>query len=149
MPSNPSLARDEVFGFFTAGFVDLPKPCDLRYQGKINPVAPRGYWARISFQQVMSGQSAFAVDNTPNGECPQVFETSGLIYVQVFAPITERDAFHFGDLLATKARDIFRSAGTPSGVWFRNARANELPFRANDTEYRWNVVVEYEYDERK
>ena len=148
MPSNPSLARDEVFEFFTSEFVDLSKPCAMRYQGKINEAAPRSYWARISMQSVMSQQTAFALTDEP-GECPQVFETNGLIYVQVFAPITERDAFHYGDLLATKARDIFRRAGTASGVWFRNARAVELPFRAGDTEYRWNVVVEYEYDERK
>lgn len=148
MPSSPAIARDEVFALFTAEFVNLPKPCAIRYQGKIEASSPRSYWARISMQSVMSQQSAFALTEEP-GECPQVFETNGLIYVQVFAPITERDAFHFGDLLATAARDIFRRAGTSSGVWFRNARAVELPFRAGDTEYRWNVVVEYEFDERK
>lgn len=148
MPSTPSIARDEVFQFFTSEFVNLPIECELLYQGKVSPNKPRNFWARLSMTQVLSSQSAFVLTDEP-GQCPHEYETSGLIYVQVFAPISAEDSFAFGDLLATKARDIFRRAGTPSGVWFRNARYNELPVRPNDTEYRWNVVVEYEYNEVK
>lgn len=148
MPTTPTEAREDVFDMFTRQFEQLPVPCDIRYQGKIKEGSPRGYWCRLSMQSVMSEQAAFVLDDEPDPSAI-VFETSGLVYVQVFAPISARDAFYFGGLLAEKARDIFRRAGTPSGVWFRNARINELPFRENDTEYRWNVVVEYEFDERK
>lgn len=148
MPTNPINAREEVFEFFTEEFIDLPVPCELRYQGKVDPNSPRKFWGRLSLQTVMSEQSAYALTEEPD-ETPHVFATSGLVYFQVFAPVAERDAFHKGDLLAVKARDIFRRAGTPSGVWFRNARKVELPLRDGDKEYRWNVVVEFEYDERK
>jgi hypothetical protein len=148
MPSNPVLAREEVFELFTAEFKPLSVQCAIEYQGKVAKSKPRSYWVRLSMTQVMSGQSGFVLTDEPTPS-PASFETSGLVQVQVFAPLSAEDSFHNGDLLAQKATDIFRRAGTASGVWFRNARYNELPFRPNDTEYRWNVVVEYEFDEFK
>jgi hypothetical protein len=148
MPSNPVLAREEVFELFTLKFKPLAVPCAITYQGKVTKEKPRSYWVHLSMTQVTSGQSGFVLTDDET-ESPASFETSGLIQVQVFAPLSAEDSFHNGDLLAQRATDIFRGAGTASGVWFRNARYNELPFRPNDAEYRWNVVVEYEFDEFK
>lgn len=149
MPTNPTDARDEVFGLFTdrwaAGTVLDPMP-EIRYQGKERGAVPKEYFVRLSMQQVGSPQAAFVMTEEPDAS-PAVFETYGLIFVQVFAPMSAEDSWRIGDLLATFARDIFRRVETPSGVVFRNARFNELD---NDGKhYRWNVKVEYEYNERK
>lgn len=149
MPTNPTNARDEVFGLFTeawnAGTIVTPVP-EIRYQGKEIGATPEGYFVRLSMQQVGSPQGGFAMTEEPDAS-PIAFDTFGLIFVQVFAPMSAEDSWRYGDLLATFARDIFRRVETPSGVWFRNARYNELD---NDKKrYRWNVIVEYDYSERK
>jgi len=141
--------RDDVFELFTDRFdvSEIVAKCIIRYQGKEKGEEPkRDYWVRISTSEVGSPQVAFAMTPEPDAS-PSVYESFGLVFVQVFAPMSEEDSFHNGDLIAKAARDIFRRVETPSGVTFRNARFNELD---NDGKfYRWNVKVEYEYTERK
>jgi len=95
-------------------------------------------------QQVSSPQSAHIMSDEP-GASPAQFTTSGLVFVQLFVPASERDGFFNGELLATLARDIFRNAQTASGVTFRNSRFNELD--PEGSKLRWNVKCEYEYEE--
>lgn len=148
MPT-PTEARDETFELFTdawlAGTVLDPMPT-IRYQGNEKGKVPDDYFVRLSMQQVSSPQTAFVMTDEPNSS-PSLFETYGLVFAQIFAPMSAEDSWRIGDLLATHGRDIFRRVETPSGVTFRNARFNELD---NDGKhYRWNVKVEYEFTERK
>lgn len=147
MTCTPAQARDEVYTLFTDAWKasDLRDPMPgIRYQGKEKGDVPEGAFVRISMQQVTSPQSAHTMPDGPGASGVQ-FTTHGLIFVQVFIPASERDGFHNGELLATFARDIFRARETPSGVWFRNARFNELD--PEGSKFRWNVKVEYEYNE--
>jgi len=149
MTATPSQARDETYRLFTdawkASNLRNPMP-EIRYQGKEKGEIPTGAYVRISMQQVTSPQSAFVIGDDP-GETPIQYTTHGLVFVQLFVPASERDGFFNGELLATFGRDIFRAARTPSGVWFRNSRFNELD--PEGSKLRWNVKAEYEYDEVK
>lgn len=156
MSSSAPEARDDVFRLFTEGWTladdIVGESVELRYQGvlfgpggtALPPIDPGRYWARLSMRNVMSRQSAFVIDQV-EGESPIVFESNGLLFVQVFAPMSAVDGFAKGLLLAKLAQAIFRAAETPSGVIFRNVRISELE---DDTKsYRWNVIAEYEFDE--
>lgn len=147
MACTPAQARDEVYTMFTerwtSGTLRDPMP-ELRYQGKEVGSPPADAYVRLSMQQVTSPQTAHTMPEGPGASGAQ-FTTYGLIFVQVFMPTSERDGYFKGELLATFARDIFRNAETPSGVWFRNARFNEI--EPEGSKHRWNVKVEYEYNE--
>lgn len=144
----PSQAKDEAYTLVTTKFAEwvgvTPFDVDVRFQGKVRADRPTDLWVRLSMQQVQSVLSSFVATQDTGDK--QQFETSGLIYAQVNAAMTFEDSFAIGDLIATAIRDILRSADTPSGMWFRNARFTEVP---DDGEfYKWNVVAEYEYDEQ-
>jgi hypothetical protein len=144
----PVTAKDEAYEMVTASFTDwllsVGKDCDIRYQGKASAERPADYWVRLSMQQVLSPQRGFVL--TEDNADANVFETSGLIFGQLNAAISAEDSFRNGDLMATAIRDILRQSSTPSGMWFRNARFNELPDDGQN--YRWNVIAEYEFDEK-
>lgn len=159
MPSSPSLARDESARLFTQRFAApaaaiVGGAVEIRYQGvtvrpggqPLKPIDPSKYWVRFSMRGVMSRPSAFVMADEP--EASQLeFETNGLAFVQVFAPMSEVNGFAQGLLLAELAQDIFRRTETASGVVFNNVRINELD---DDTKsYRWNVIAEYEFSEVK
>ena len=149
MACTPSQARDEVYELFTerwtASNLSAPQQMpEIRYQGKEKGAVPAGRFVRLSMQQVRSPQSAHTMPDGPGASGAQ-FTTYGLIFAQVFVPASERDGFFNGELLASFARDIFRNAETPSGVWFRNARFSEL--EPDGSKLRWNVQVEYEFNE--
>lgn len=148
MPTTPTNARDEIFRLFTDDFdvSAIVDECVVRYQGNERGDPPKKYWVRISTQQVTSPQAAHIMRDEP-GASPIAYDTNGLVFVQVFAPMSDEDSFRKGELIATKARDIFRAVETPSSVWFRNARFNELD--PDGKHYRWNVKVEYQFSERK
>lgn len=147
MACTPAEARDEIYTHFTDRWIasDIRDPMPgIRYQGKEKGAIPDGAFVRLSMQQVRSPQSAHTMPADPGPSGAQ-FTTYGLIFAQVFVPASERDGYYNGELLATLARDIFRNGETPSGVWFRNARFNEL--EPDGSKLRWNIKVEYEYNE--
>jgi hypothetical protein len=144
----PTDAKEVAFDFVTEATeafliaADFPQ-VELRYQGKPDVDRSPDMFVFFSMQQVQSPLRAFV--NTEDGIDTNVYETSGLIFAQVNVVMTFADGFHYGDLLATAIRNILRDADA-SGMKFLNARFNELP---NTVEYfKWNVVAEYEYDER-
>lgn len=135
------VAIDSMFGqFLTAwkagsaaivGYVP-----EVRYQGRIQQALPDAskYWCRLSEQTVLENRKA--IGNV-------LFESSGLIYVQIFAPQSLPDGFQKARALANLARDAFR-AQNPL-VRFINARATEVP--SEDGFHRFNTVTEYDYTE--
>lgn len=157
MPSSPSQARDESARLFTEAFAPAAEvivgvPVEIRYQGVLHAISgqplkavdPSKYWVRFSMRGVLSRASAFVLDDEPIPSQME-FETNGLAFVQVFAPMIEVNGFAQGLLLAELAQAIFRRTETPSGVVFNNVRINELD---DDTKaYRWNVIAEYQFSE--
>lgn len=151
MSTSPQIARKEIFALLDAGWTagapaimgGVPQ---VRYQGVEERTLPGAveYWARASTQMVTTGQRAHQMNPTP-GQSPVVFETNGVILIQIFAPMKNRDSYAKGELLAELAQCMFMATETVSGVWFRNPRINELE---NDgTWYRWNVIVDYQFNQ--
>lgn len=148
----PPTARREVFALFAAGFAAeaatiVGSAVDVRYQGVEDPTPPGAleYFVRASTQLADTGQSGFVVaEHAAKGVR---FTTDGVAIFQVFAPMKSPGAYAKGELLASLVQRIFMSAETPSGVWFRRPRINELE---NDgTWYRWNVLTDFQFDQAK
>jgi hypothetical protein len=153
---NPEQARDEMFALFLAAWnAHAPGVVgyipDIRWQGKELSRVPDGskHWCRVSLQTVIERQATLS---EPREKGKRRYRTSGLLFVQLFSPKAkaedngENDGFEEGEKLANVAKKAFRGKKTkPGDVWFRNARVNPLPVEG--TSYRFNMVVEYEFDE--
>jgi|SRR6185369_4678051 hypothetical protein len=146
MFTSPIDAADEMRNLFKTGWNALtivtPTP-EIRWRGKEKGSLPTTYFARF----VIRGAGTDGAGFMENGEgpSPQVFDSFGNVFVQVFAPIDAEDSFRNGELLAIAARDIFLGASTSGGVWFRKARYSEVD--DDGKFYCWNVVAEYEFCE--
>lgn len=139
-------AIDDIFTLFrtawlaqTAAIVGYVPA--VRWPGVEEPTRPPvdKFWARVSQQTVIERQITFrnVVDKR--------YETNGLLFVQVFAPMSDPQAMERLRALAVVARNAFRGKATASEIWFRNARINELP--PDGKAFRCNVVADYQYDE--
>lgn len=139
-------AVDEMRQLFLDGWqasdVLTPMP-EIRWAGNEKDGIPAGFYVRFYHQILKSPQSAHMTD--AGGGSKPIYDTSGLLFVQVYAPINAEDSERIGELLAQRARDIYRGVETNSGVWFRNARYNP---EANDAQYyRFLVTVAFEFSE--
>lgn len=101
------------------------------------------FWARLSRQTV--GEEQATLSNCEGLPGQKKYEAYGLVFIQIFCPKSETQAFNLGKLLAKVARNSFRGKRTPGGIWFRNVRINEL--EPEELYERFNVVTEYEYNE--
>jgi hypothetical protein len=147
MFNSPIEARDEMFSHFDTSWTGLQLVADLdvqsRWQGVVDPSIPDGYYIRVSTKGAGSESAGFLEQG--DGASPQVFDTYGNLFVEVFAPMSADDAYYNGERLAIEARNIFMGTETTNAIWFRNARYVELD---NDGKhYRWKVTVEYEFSE--
>lgn len=149
---SPQTARKEIFALFAAGWtagaaVIVGKAVPVRYKGVEEAALPGAleFFVRASTQLADTQQSGFAVaEHTVKG----VRHTSyGIVMIQIFAPMKDATAYAKGELLASLAQCIFMSAETPSGVWFRRPRINEL--EDDGTWYRWNVLADFQFDQAK
>lgn len=154
MSITPQNARKEIFARVDqcwaarapAVLAPAPPP-EMRYQGVERETLPGStkHWARASTQLATTKQSAHVTD--VDGASPVEFATVGIAFIQIFAPMSEAGGYAKGELLAGIAQRIFMAGETPSGVWFRNPRINELP---NDgTWYRWNVIADFQFNQTK
>ncbi len=107
-----------------------------------NPPAMDSYWARVSTQEIDSPQTTLKSGVAPDEK--QRYTSTGLLFVQLFCPMSDAKAKERGDALAELARGAFRGVETPGGVWFRNPRSS--PLAPQDNAYRFNIVVEYQFD---
>lgn len=145
----PSLdeARDEILGLFWVKWsTDTPalnsgNPITVEWQGvdSQNPPAANEPFARVTLRHGRSRQATFG----PKGG--RRFTRIGLVTVQVFSPLSGGGGLSFAEDLAIIARDAFEGEGTDSGIWFRNARTQEVGL--SGSWYQMNMVIEFEYDE--
>lgn len=154
MSTTPQGARKEVFALIAAGWasgspaiVNALQAPELRYQGQEQAGLPGStkYWARASTQLATTRQAAFAMQGV--GASVPIYDTAGVVVVQVFAPMIEPTSYAKGELLAELAQCMFMATETPSGVWFRNPRINELT--PDGTWYRWNVLADFQFNQMK
>lgn len=138
-------AMDEILGLFStywnaqtpavnSGSVPAVAWPGVEFTPPVN--AP---WARITVKHNTSRQVTF-------GEPGQRrFLRPGLVTVQVFTPVSAGGGLSLVAKLGIIARDAFEGRGTATGIWFRNARIQEVG--DDGTWHQHNVVVEFEYDE--
>lgn len=120
---------------------------EIRWQGLEKKTVPGAdkFWMRASTQEVDTNHSGFAVPQF--GVSDVVYDTDGVVTLQIFAPMKERTAYDLGEKLAQVGRRAFMATSTPSAVWFRRPRVRELD---NDgTWYRWNVIADYHFSQVK
>lgn len=142
--------RDEINSLFMeawntqAGAVVgyIPK---IRWQGVQQRDLPRGsmYWARVSKKTIFEKQATLSTCEGKPGQ--KRYTASGLVFVQLFCPKSDTQAFVLGSKLAKIARNAFRGKTTSGKIWFRNVCINEL--NPEELYERFNVVTEFEYDE--
>ncbi len=105
---------------------------------KVRPDRP---WARVSVQHNVSPQRTFGEPGNRR------FERLGIVIVQVFTPMSIEQSVTLAEDLGIIARDAFEGRTTPGGVWFRNARLQEVG--PDDPWWQLNVSAEFTYDELK
>ena len=149
MPTTYTAAVDTMFALFKAawdaettaivGYVP-----EVRWQNvpeKTKP-DPDKFWARVSQQPVTSRQSSLS--NCVGSPQQRRYESSGVLFVQLFFPKSDDEAADKGRRLAVLARAAYRGK-TVGGIEFKNVRINELS--PQESWFRANVVAEYEFDE--
>lgn len=150
MTASYTQAVDAMFALFnvawSAGAAAIVGSVpQIRWQGVegTSPPPVNGYWCRVSTQNVIEQQTTHKTGIAPNEN--RRYTSSGLLFVQLFCPMSDAQAMDKGRQLAMLARNAFRGKSTSNDVWFRNARINELS--PEDNSYRFNIIVEYEYDD--
>ncbi len=144
-----STAIDEIFARFNGvwqgasalvGYVP-----EVRWQGVEKAATPDKdkYWCRVSTQNVLDQQTTLQTAVAPTSG--RRYTSTGLVFVQLFCPMSDSRSTERGRLLAELARSAYRGVATAGGVWFRNARINELP--PDEGFYRFNIIADYEFDE--
>lgn len=138
-------ALDEIFGLVTetvqaSGQSIVGYVPEIRYQGNPKETVPGTdkLWLRLSIQTVDEDQRTFANDQ-------KVYESEGLVFVQIFVPKTSNGLWSKGTALAVVLRDAFRGAGGAGCVWYRRSKVAELLPEADFL--RVNVTSEYHYSE--
>lgn len=98
-------------------------------------------FARLAVRNLNEG--LVAMGNCGNDT--KLYETVGVLVVQVFVPKKDNNGVVTGRALAVLVRDAYRAAGVNGEVWFKNATIREqTPGK------RWrqfNVNVEYDFTE--
>lgn len=120
---------------------------EVRWPGVEKPVLPANdkYWFRVSFQTVGPGGKE-GVGSTDSGDGSGMYETSGLIFIQCFGPMSGASQVWANlKLLADLALNSVRGKHTTNGVWMRNERIN--PLQPDGKFQRINVVAEFTFTE--
>jgi len=104
---------------------------------KPSTVAP---WARVFVRHVLGGQATLS-----NADGVRRWRRQGFLTIQVFVPSAQ--GLPPALALAKIAADAYEGSSTPSGVWFRNVRLNEVG--PDGDWFQVNVIADFEYDEVK
>ena len=118
---------------------------EIRWQGVQYRDLPDGskFWVRLSKQTVFEEQATLSTCEGVPGQ--RKYTASGLVFVQIFCPKSNTQAFELGQKLAKLARNAFRGKSLPGKVWFRNTRINNVG--DEDQMIRLNVIADYYYNE--
>lgn len=143
-------ARDEMYAFFrthfnlvAAGIVGYVPQVVYRNNEPTGKPPSDKFWLRVSIQTVQAPQTAFGENCGSIGK--RRYTESGLFFIQLFAPKSLNGSDEVLSKFAKALRDGYRGKTTTNGIWFRNARVNELT--PEELFYRSNVVTEFEYDD--
>lgn len=129
-------ARDEILTLFQTAWDANSNGTPVYYWDVPHEPPKSGDWARVSVQHQTGGDAAIG---------GRFFDRAGIITVQLFT-IYGRGLSN-ADSLSKVCLDAFEGKSTSGGVWFRNARINEIGL--DGKWFNTNVIVEFEYTEVK
>lgn len=113
---------------------------ETRWQGV--PKGPKPamdkFWLRVSQQVVTESQASLS-----NVDDRRLWETVGLLYVQLFCPRNAVNSIVNGRLLAVRLRNAFRQQSLSNEIWYRNQKVVELAETSDN--YPINVVIQFEF----
>lgn len=119
-----------------------PRPCDfpgVKFQLPAETVT----WARWRIQHSGGGQTSLA-----GYDGKRRFDKVGNIIIQVFTPLQGGAIVSYD--AAQLAVNAYEGKTTPSGIWFRSVRPDELlDSEQTGTWWQINVVAEFLYDQIK
>lgn len=131
-------AVNEILDVFHTAWT--PRPAAYPNVSFTPPAGSSDPWARVSLAHVTGNQATLS---NPTGQ--KRWRRNGILTVQVFTPLGE--GLSEGYSLAKVVADAYEGTATPSQVWFRNVRINEV---GPDGEwFQTNVLVDFTYDEIK
>lgn len=142
-------AKDEMFALINVA-VTTGGPGIVGYIPEIrwpldeqpDPTDLSKYWLRVSTQMVVEDQKALG-NGQDGGKL--LYGSAGLLFVQVFAPMTDKGNAAKQDALCALVKNSIRGKKTASGVWFRNVREQEIG--AADKWQQKKVAAEFQYQE--
>lgn len=123
-------------------------PCDYPNQGFVIPAALSVVWARWRCQHLTGGQGSLS-----NAQGKRRFNRNGTLFIQVFTPLnaSELAAYNTAEIVV----GAYEGKTTPSGVWFRNVRIQEInngvqTGSSDGSNTAWNqknVLADFLYDQ--
>ena len=135
---NYQEAKDELQKMVTDSWNTTGHPIFYEGVGKDRPEDTQPF-ARVWIRHTNGRQA------TLGGRGGRSFERTGLLTVQVYAPIGKglRESYPLAKVVA----DTFEGEASPNGIWFRNVRINEV---GKDGAFiLTNVIIDFEYNEIK
>ena len=134
-------AEDEMFGIVNGAWIAAYEAQNLDYvpqlffPGQLElPPQTKQIYARCSFSVVTDKQIGLA-----NAGGLSLYETVGLLAVQVYAPKTVVSSFRSAKQIASLVRDAFCKSSVSGELWFRDQKLT--PTSGNETMNQVNVVV--------
>lgn len=146
-------ARNELYTLFTDIWGDvLSGPTallgyipEVRYRGIEKPDKPLSnkFWVMNSLEIIDQYQSCLG--GGANGS-KKSWTTEGMFISQLFCPKNENNGVTNGWKLSIIIRDVFRTKNTSGNIWFKNQKI--VPLEDEAHYHRFNVITEYQYDEK-
>ena len=123
----------------SAALVGIASPV-IRYVGRDRETVPpaSSFGVEISQVNATDRQTAFGI-------VKRRYTTTGTLYMRVFVPQAGINTFENGRKWSDGMKKAFRVATPGATVWYRNARVSEIS--PEHGAYRFNVAVDYVYDE--
>jgi hypothetical protein len=114
----------------------------IRWQGNETATPPPAntYWARVSEQQVISDQYSLS-----GGNGQRLYNSQGLLYMQIFCPTTDPPSYTNGRLLANLVQNALRQRVADDSVWFTKQKI--VPVGVSNSWYQFNVSAAYQFFE--
>jgi len=141
MTATYAQATDDILGVFKTAWDTTG--WDAVYTNVATPQKPptgSDPWARVTLQHVTGNQASLT-----GGLGTARYSRAGILTIQIFTPAGEGllEAHNLAKIIT----DAFEGTATANGVWFRNARVNEIG--PDGDWYQVNVLIDFTYDEVK
>lgn len=150
MPSTFAQARDEVMQLVNDAWTNaaLTRDLILEFADTPSTTAPNTAdtgdgppaWGRVGMFHTGGGQASLS-----NTMGRRRWERRGFVMISLFTP--QGDGLSTSDEICKIVMDALEGATTPSGVWFRHARINEVG--VDGAWHQANVLADFSYDEVK